>query len=375
MLDRKFIYDFGISQDDPYTELNALDLKQDDRILCIASAGEIPLELLANSPASVMIDAVDISLEQLFLTNLKLQAAIHLEEQEAARFLGYVPAGRQDRIKWFDGLKEALPFEEVEFWKRHRTMFTHGAVSLGRYEYYMARFAPIGRFLLGGSRRIRELFNCNSIEEQKEYFEQKLRQELLKKLFLIMFHPRIYKNRGIAQQGLIHAGKVNMGAVFFSKFRDFCTNTPARENLLLQFALFQRALFSEALPRYLANSHKNSKLEQEQYRLTLKHISFTNSLMLAEKGRYNKFALSNISDWLSQDEFTEILSLIADKSRANGRGLYRYLYSPGRMPGETGLKICPDPKNGEELLTSDRFPFYSLVPFILVGESVGLKTE
>jgi S-adenosylmethionine:diacylglycerol 3-amino-3-carboxypropyl transferase len=58
---RKYIYDFGVSQDDPQSELKTLELTQGDRVLCIASAGEVPLELLANSDQSITIDAVDIA--------------------------------------------------------------------------------------------------------------------------------------------------------------------------------------------------------------------------------------------------------------------------------------------------------------------------
>lgn len=69
MWKRNYLYDFGLSQDDPLSELRVLHLREGDRVLCIASAGEVPLELLVASPDSVKIDAMDIAENQLFLSN------------------------------------------------------------------------------------------------------------------------------------------------------------------------------------------------------------------------------------------------------------------------------------------------------------------
>lgn len=92
MLNRTFLYDFGFSQDDSRIEFEVLKPSPGDRILAIASAGEVPLELQVNSDRSVSIDACDISKPQIYLSNLKLQSAIHFNTTEAAQFLGYFPA-------------------------------------------------------------------------------------------------------------------------------------------------------------------------------------------------------------------------------------------------------------------------------------------
>jgi len=41
----KYLYNFGITQDDVQTERKALDIKDGDHLICIASAGEVPLNL------------------------------------------------------------------------------------------------------------------------------------------------------------------------------------------------------------------------------------------------------------------------------------------------------------------------------------------
>lgn len=72
-----FIYNFGLSQEDERTEARALALGPNDRVLSIASAGEMALSLVSMGAAKVI--AVDIDPAQLHLARLKLAAAVHVE--------------------------------------------------------------------------------------------------------------------------------------------------------------------------------------------------------------------------------------------------------------------------------------------------------
>ena len=357
MIKRKFLYDFGVSQDDPLSELKALQPAPGDRILCIASAGEVPLELLVNS-----LDAVDIAESQLFLSNLKLKAAIALEIEEAARFLGYFPTAKPDRKSWFDQIKSTLPDKEVNFWLDNPQVFDKGPIRLGRYETYIALFAPMGRWLLGGYRKLLGLFETMGIQEQKEYFDHELRTGLLKNLFKLMFHRRLYKGGGISEQGLMHMGEQNIGLKFYGKFRDFCTNTPVRENWMLQFVLFNRVLFEEALPSYLHPEGRRF-LQEEHERLQFTKMSYTDILKTSQRGLYNKFALSNVSDWLTEDDFMELMDIMSKKAGDNARGLIRYIHSSGIVPSKLANNIHLNQNLGDRLLEQDRFPFYKLIPF------------
>ncbi|MFH5885628.1 DUF3419 family protein [Halalkalibaculum sp. DA3122] len=367
MFKRKFLYDFGVSQDDPQSEIRALKPVPGDRILCIASAGEVPLELLVNTHESIKIDAVDIAESQLFLSNLKLKAAAILKTEEAARFLGYLPSDTANRTELFNLIKPELPASEVKYWRNQKRIFEQGPIHLGRYETYIARFAPLGRWLLGGYHKMLGLFETRSIEEQKAYFDQKLRTGLLKNLFKLMFHRRLYRKGGIAEQGLIHMGDQNIGLRFYAKFRGFCTNTPVRQNWMLQLVLFNRVLFEEALPSYLTPEGRE-RLQNERDRLQFIKISYTDILDTADRGRYNKFALSNVSDWLTEEDFMTLMEVISQKAGEDARGLIRYIHSSGIVPAQLPGNIQLNYASGERLLEQDRFPFYNLVPFTITGD-------
>lgn len=361
-----YIYDFGISQDDPATELKALNLLEGDRLLCIASGGEMPLEVLINSDESVQIDAVDISEPQLFLSRLKLRAATELGGTDAARFLGYLPDNQQNRRNNFDRIKRTLPEKEIKFWQDNEIIFEKGPIHYGRYESYIRFFAPIGRWMLGGDQRIMGLFEFGNVEQQKIYFDEVLKTRLLKILFRLMFNKRIYKNRGISEQGLVNMGADNLALHFFNKFRGFCTNTLARENWYLQFMLFNRVLFEEALPGYLQYGG-HWKLKAESHRLRLIKNTFGGQLAESPPGFYHKFAFSNISDWLTRDEMLALISLIAKNTNPGSAGLIRYIHSSGLAPENISMPIELEPDEGTALLQKDRFPFYNLIPFKKTG--------
>ncbi|WP_372634786.1 DUF3419 family protein [Fodinibius sp.] len=356
-----FLYDFGIAQDDPATELKALNLKPGDRVLCVASAGEVPLELLVNSEESIEIDAADISEQQLYLSNLKLQAAVELKSGDAARFLGYQRADPLSRKQWFDEIKVSLGKEEILFWMNNPVIFEKGPIQYGRYETYIARFAPFGRWLMGGSQKIMGLFDCTEIDQQKVYFDEVLKTGLLKILFKLIFHRRLYRNRGISDQGLMHMGDQNVGVRFFQKFRGFCTNTLARNNWYLQFMLFNRVMFEEALPGYL-QPHTQKKLKAEHHRLKFIKKSYTDCVEEFPVGYYSKFAFSNISDWLTASEMMYLMDVIAGRAGPNAVGLIRYIYSSGLTPEALHERVQLDSVTGEQLLLEDRFPFYNLLP-------------
>ena len=131
------LFDFGISQEDAITEFKALSLKDNDRVLCIASSGDIPLNLL--SLANVKINAVDISPNQIFLTKLKLKSVLNLEPSEAAGLIGLTSLPEEKRILFFNKVKEIMDEDEKKFWGENITAILKGPVNVARFEKYISK--------------------------------------------------------------------------------------------------------------------------------------------------------------------------------------------------------------------------------------------
>ncbi len=366
--DSGYLYNFGLSQDDPVTELQALDLKPDDRLLCISSAGELPLGILASEP--LLIDAVDISAGQLHLSKLKMAAILALDPEEAAQFLGYISCDRDQRLRLFNRVEEYLDESGRSFWDDHLFVFKKGPIHYGRYELYMSKFRSFGLYLLGGRKKLYGLFECENREAQEEYFDKVLRSGLLERLFKIVFHPKLYKQRGIPEQGFIHEGKRDIAQFFFAQFRSFCTCTPARENYFLQLSFLGSVSYYEALPNFLQDKGV-SLIRLHHNNIRYRHISYADILRQSPEGTYNKFALSNVGDWLEREAFTDLLQLIADKADVHSKALLRYIHYAHPVPSGMDQIVISNPAQGEKLRQKDRFPFYNLVPMdIRIREEV-----
>jgi S-adenosylmethionine:diacylglycerol 3-amino-3-carboxypropyl transferase len=354
----KALYNYGISQEDARIECQAMNLRDGDNLLCIASAGEVPLNLLTMK--DLHITAVDTERNQIFLSKLKLIAAIKLDTEKAARFLGYMPMNTGERKKIFKSLQSDLRPEDYAFWNEHMKEIEMGIVHGGRFEKYIAKFRPVAQLFFGNN-KLRELLSCKDIEEQKDYFDQKLSSPLVKGLFKVIFHPAIYKNRGIQQQGLTNQGSIKMATFFYQRLRDFCTSTPCSLNHYFQFTFFGKVLFNEALPEYLQPSGRKA-IRDRSSQLDFRTSTFSEALNESLSPRFNAFHLSNIGDWMSKDDFQEMLGLIHKKADSKSRIFYRYIHFEHPINRDLEPYFEKDQDMSVKLIKQDRFPFYSLVP-------------
>jgi S-adenosylmethionine-diacylglycerol 3-amino-3-carboxypropyl transferase len=355
-----FLYNYGISQEDALTESSALMLEDGDSLLCIASAGEIPLNIA--SFKKIRIVAVDISQEQLMLCRIKQIAALNAESTDAASFLGYKDMQKSSRGKLFrDMVIPLLPREDIKFWESHFDAIENGVINSGRFEQFMRKVSAIGRTIVG-KKNLYSLFECDSINEQKEVFDSRINGIIVKAIFKTAFHPWIYKNRGIDPAGLTHSGSRNIAEFFLNRFRSFCCNTLARKNYYLQYTFFNQVLFNEALPEFLQPGFHDSFCSNVS-EIDFRHVSLEGALSGSDQGEFNKIHISNIGDWISKDSMGEIFRLISAKTNPGARIIMRYIHHGHKIP-EDVPELVPDEKCGNELSAKDRYPFYSIVPIM-----------
>ena len=358
----EFLYNYGISQEDAITECKALSLTEGDSLLCIASAGEIPLNIAAMN--NVRIVASDVSSNQIRLCRLKQIAALKTDPLTAASFIGYMNMEQGKREEIFrDIIAGSLSEQDREFWIKNIDAIKGGVINNGRFEKYMLKITGIGRFIVG-KKNLYSLFDCNSVEEQKEIFDKKINGMLVNGLFKIAFHPWIYKNRGIDPAGLTHSGARNIGEFFFMRFRNFCCNTLSRENYFLQYTFFNRILFPEALPEFL-QPYYHDKLNNNKGNIEYVETSIEKILQAGENGRFNKIHISNIGDWMSKESMADVFRLIRDKTMPGAQIVMRYIHLNHKIP-DLVPELVADYDMGDDLVLTDRYPFYSIVPIIRI---------
>jgi S-adenosylmethionine-diacylglycerol 3-amino-3-carboxypropyl transferase len=352
----KNLYDFGISQDDPRVETKFLDLTNTN-LLCVASGGEVPLSLLANH--DVKIKALDVSENQIRLCRLKLAAALMLEPFEAAVFLGYKRDLKNCRGKYFRKILEELPADDARFWKENSRRMIKGPIRASRFEKYLSLFCRFVKSILG-SRRVAVLFDLESEESRQNYFDRYLDKKIIFWIFKVAFSPIIYKERGLSQQALIHQNGQDMAGMFYSRFRDFLTATSPLSNFYLQFYLMGEILYDDAMPDFLKpDGLYNIRKRKENLNFEIRSIQ--QEVAETDRLSYENYALSNICDWITEDEMNFLLNTISRKSQHKFKMLIRYIH---RNPVDDKVResgICFNALSSECTRNIDRFPFYSLI--------------
>lgn len=351
------LFDFGISQEDPLTELAILDLLPGDRLLCIASGGELPLSLLCLQKG-LHITAVDVSEAQLRLCRLKMLTAMELEFPLNGAFLGFSPMEAGQRQELFhDRLGVLMGYHDRMYWQQHIRAIGSGVVHAGRFETYIRRLRPL-LYLLAGKENLMALLQCTTTAEQVRVFDSRIAgRKGMRNLFRLAFHPLVYRNRGIAAAGLQHA-HAHTGDRFFAAFRNFCTATPACWNYFLHYLLAGECLSKPAFPEYLW-AGSGELLRQQAWRLVWQHSSLETALGASPPGTYNKIHLSNVGDWMDQAAFSRLEHLIHTRVTGEAALCYRYLQKNHwqQHQGSKGRFTI----RKEEIAGSDRFPFYQVL--------------
>jgi S-adenosylmethionine-diacylglycerol 3-amino-3-carboxypropyl transferase len=350
-------YGFGLSQEDERTEATALGLPGGS-VLSIASAGDMPLSLLALGADEVV--AVDIDVNQLHLTELKRAAVLSLSREDAIRFLGFLPATTAERRRWLAVVSAHLPPDANAFWHVWSGDALRGAIAAGRYERYIGMDRALARPLAG--RAFRQLVECATLDEQQAVFARSFDRPMLRALFTLVFHPRLYGWRGLDPRALQHlAPQTSLGRSFFERFRALCCDSPARENPFLQWHLLGRVRTADVVPEYLTEWGARVARERSAA-LSCVQGSIEDYLEASPGGRFDRFHLSNVSDWLSAPEFDRLLHLMVEKARKPARVVWRYLHRRPLVPENLQTALRTDPRLATELQRGDRFPVYSIVP-------------
>jgi S-adenosylmethionine:diacylglycerol 3-amino-3-carboxypropyl transferase len=173
-------------------------------------------------------------------------------------------------------------------------------------------------------------------------------------LFKIAFHPKIYKNRGLSEQALIHASE-DTGQRFFRRFNEFCTAGKATENYFLQYFLTGKCITDDSFPDYLKPCNKD-RLMANQDSIEFRHIGFAEFMKSEDKLQYNKIHFSNLGDWMNLADFNRCMESVKSKCMPGTRICYRYLQKDHcELGNPKGFDIVRSGLN----TNPDRFPFYT----------------
>ncbi|MBL8133101.1 MAG: DUF3419 family protein [Anaerolineae bacterium] len=299
---------YSVQNEDYRTEQRVMEYVapgHERRILLVASSGENALSLLTD-PAIASVDAVDLNPAQVFLCALRAAGVQALTLDDQLALLGCDAAmvggsGREHRLALFDQLRPALTHAALEFWDSRRdTDLAHGVHHVGRNDRAMqdttarlrqAGFSPLARPVkesdLGAWTRVYEtLFTPDYIRE----------------------------TFGVASEALA-ARIAGISAVLGECHFRALMAPGAAENYFVTTVFASRYALeagAEGYPLYLQPAGQDALRAlgmTERLHLHVGNILEQMPKLADQGGRYDLISISNIADWMTEDEFRQVVLL------------------------------------------------------------------
>ncbi len=329
----------------------ALDIKQGDVCLSIASGGDNSLAMLSRNPSRVV--ALDFNPVQIALLELKVAAFRTLEYQEVLQLMGARHNG--GRLELYARCRGQLTRSSRIYWDSHSQLIARGIGSAGRFEQYLRLFRKRVLPLAHGRKNIERWFKCSSREELENYYHDVWDTWRWHLLFRLFFSRFVMERLGRDPRFFKHAeGEVS--ARILARTRDGLTKTLPVDNPYLQWILTGH--YSLSLPYALRRSNFEP-IRENLDRLQWCCISLERYLETADPNSIKHFNLSNVFEYIPQDSYHRILELLINVGQKGGRLAYWNMLVPRRSPEYLREHLLPLKETVDWLVQKNKVFFYS----------------
>jgi S-adenosylmethionine-diacylglycerol 3-amino-3-carboxypropyl transferase len=361
---------FGMNWEDPESDRRALAIQPGETVTTISSGGCNTLTLLLEDPGKIY--AVDINPSQGYLLELKRAAVRHLDYNELRAFLGLTRSGQ--RLQTFERLRGDLSGPALAYWTAKSEAIQNGVIYSGKYETFIRLFNRI-LAVIQGRKRIDGFFRCETLEQQKLYFDQRWNTFQWRLLFKLLINKRMLAKRGLtADYFKFDDGATSFADSFFRRTRNAMREIPVASNYFIAQYLRGSYLSEDAVPAYLLKEN----LPIVKARLDRIEIVTSDSQgWLARQAAVSidAFALSNICELMSLDETGRLFAEVARTAKPNARICFRNLIVPREVPESLASVIEFQPELSRNLIAQDRSFVYSRVQALIVRKNAVVTNE
>ena len=298
--------------EDPWVLMKALKPKPGSRILSIASAGDNSLSLLSTAPS--LLVAADLNASQLFLTELKLKAIVHLERNETLALLGFHPS----KFRWesYQKISAFLSDSARSFFDEKRVEIENGVIYSGKFEKYFLGFSRWILPLIHPQSTVDRLIQPKTEQEQRTFYTQSWNTWRWKALFNLFFSRKIMGWAG-RDPSYMQYVEGNVAERTYLKSEAELMSVRAQQNLFLRFNV--KGSFTDLLPHYL-QEEVYQKIRENAHALEYFHGPIEEA---AEAfGSFDAMNLSDLFEYLDEKHFYSMGKRLVDQLNTKGRMAY-----------------------------------------------------
>jgi S-adenosylmethionine-diacylglycerol 3-amino-3-carboxypropyl transferase len=332
--------------------LKALEIKPTDTVVSIASAGDNALALLGAGANRVI--ALDLNPAQLACLALRVAAFRRLSHRELLQLMGSRPASAEARLSLYQRCRADLEPAVQAFWDGHSAAISGGIGEAGKFEHYFRLFRTRLLPLVHGRRRIGQLLEPRSPEDRRDFYDRRWNTWRWRLLFQVFF-SRFMMGRLGRDPAFFKYVKGSVADRILQRTEHALTALDPADNPYLHWIL--TGTHGEALPWALRPENFDlvrSRLDRlEWHQLTIE------AFLERSPTRVDKYNLSDIFEYMSQDNTAKLLAQLSEASGPGGRLAYWNMLAPRSRPSQLAAQLRPRPDLAKPLFLQDRAFFYS----------------
>jgi len=344
---------FAQVREDPRLELAALEGCLDGPIAIVSSGGCTALSLVAAGATDVV--AVDLNRRQNHVVELKAAALARLGPAGALGFVGGAAVPAAERLRTYDGLRDALSPAAVTWWDSQRSALGRGLLTAGRTDGFVARVFAVAKAVAEPPARVDALLACTTLGEQRALYHGAWDNPRWRALFQVLFNRFVW-SRVLDPAFFEHADTPSFADYFHGRVEHCLINVPVRDNYFLHHMLrgTYPAGVPGGLPPYLdPDAARAGDWAAVGDHLALVDGTFLDHLRTLGDGTVAGFSLSNICEWLSEEQIDELFAEIARTARPGARLCFRNFLGWTEVPDRWRERMVTLPM-GDELIDQDR---------------------
>lgn len=334
--------------------LEGLNVQPNEYCLSIASAGDNTLALLTKDPAKVI--ALDLNLVQLFCLELRVAAYKTLTHLELLQLMG--SRSSSNRIHLYQKCRSLLEKKCCTFWDSQQAKLKrYGIGGIGKFERYFRIFKNYILPFTHSQKTVAKLFTDKSLPERQEFFNKywnTWRWQLLIRLF---FSKTIMGKLGRDPAFFTYVEDSFVEHVFEKIKYGMCELNPT-QNPYLHWLL--TGTHGKVLP-FALREENFEQIRDNLHKLEW-HLLSTETYVekcKAENIIIDKFNLSNIFEYMSEENYLKSLTDLIEIASSGGRLLYWNMMAPRSSPAALQDKVLPLTELASNLHAQDKAIFYN----------------
>jgi S-adenosylmethionine-diacylglycerol 3-amino-3-carboxypropyl transferase len=331
--------------------VKGLNVQPGDTCLSISSAGDNSLALLAEGAGRVI--ALDLNPAQLMCLELRIAAYRELSHPELLELMGSRTSSRRREL--YNRCRPLLSSNTLRFWDAHATEVDAGIGGAGKFERYFSLFRRRILPLIHHRQTIENLLSERDREDRHLFYDKHWNNWRWRLLFKLFFSKTVMGRLG-RDPSFFRYVEGSVSDKILIRTRHALTELNPTDNPYLGWILTGQ--HNSSLPRALRPEHFDT-IREGLDRIEFHQVPLEQFLEQEGRNRIDRYNLSDIFEYMSDENYHNLLERICDTGRSGGRLAYWNMLAPRKRPESMKDALNPLVKESAHLFQQDKAFFYS----------------